>query len=305
MDYTQVNPNIKLNNGKSMPIMGLGTHAIKDITNTIYESIKNGVRLFDCAMRYENEKEIGEGINKAIRDGIVKRQDLFIVTKLWVTERSDPEVTIKKQLEIFNLDYVDLYLDHWPFSILDIGDNKIIKTPLHILWPKMENLVRKGYTKSIGVSNYHIQLLMDLLSYCEIKPVVNQFEYHPYNTEVDLVNFCKAHDIIVVGYNSLCRGTYMSFHVEKNKNLLEEVIVKKLAEKYSKTPGQIALNFCVSQGIGAIPASSNANRSIENLQTLSFKLTDEEIKSLHNLNENIRFNPPNQWDFAKGVNLLA
>ena len=139
---------IKLNNGSYMPKVGLGTHAIKDVANTIYESIKNGIRHFDCAFKYGNEKEIGEGIAKAIKDKLVKREDLFISTKLWVTDRSDPEGAIKKQLEAFNLDYFDLYLEHMPLSILEF-EGKIIKTPLHQLWPKMENIVKKGLARGL------------------------------------------------------------------------------------------------------------------------------------------------------------
>jgi diketogulonate reductase-like aldo/keto reductase len=234
----------------------------------------------------------------------VKREELFIATKLWVTDRSDPEDAIKKQLTAFSLEYFDLYLEHMPLSILDF-EGKVTKTPLHQLWPKMEKLVKQGLTKSIGVSNYHIQLLMELLSYCEIKPVCNQIEYHPYLTEVSLVDYCKANEIVVVGYNTLCRGTYMSFHTEKNKNLLEEPLVKKFSEKYGKSPGQVALNFCLAQDILVIPASSNSKRALENLQSLSFKLTTEEVAQLHELNENIRFNPTSQWDWSKGVNLFG
>ena len=296
--------NIILNNGSCMPKVGLGTHAIKDVANTIYESIKNGIRHFDCAFRYGNEKEIGEGIAQAIKDKIVKREDLFITTKLWIADRSDPEGAIKKQLEAFNLDYIDLYLDHMPFSILE-SERKIIKTPLHKLWPKMENLVKKGLAKSIGVCNYHVQLLMELLSYCEIKPVCNQIEYHPYLTEVDLVDYCKANSIVVIAYNSLCRGPYMSLHTEKNKNLLEETLVKKYAKKYGKSAGQIALNFSLAQDILVIPASRTTNRTLENLQSLSFRLNQEEIKSLLGLNENIRFNTTSQKEWSKGVNLFG
>ena len=217
---------IKLHSGQEMPIFGLGTFLVKDVDNIVYQSIKQGVRLIDTASRYQNEKEVGDGINKAIQEGIVKREELFVVTKLWVGDKENPEEAIKKSLALLNLSYVDCYLDHWPMQIFEWeGKNYVI--PTHVVWKSMENLVRKGYTKSIGVCNYNVMRLMDLIALAEIKPVINQIEYHPYLVQDNLIDYCKSNQIEIMSYNVLCRGVYVSrFHSEEKLNLLDESLVK-------------------------------------------------------------------------------
>jgi len=288
-----------LNNGVKMPLAGLGTYNIQNLADNIYESIKNGLRLIDTAQFYKNEKEVGEGINKAIKENIVERKDLFVLTKLWNTSKHIPEETLINQLKDLNLDYVDLYLDHWPTQINEV-DGKIIKTPMHILWKNMENLVKKGLTKSIGVSNYNIQSLMNLLSFCEIKPVLNEVEFHPYFHQKELLNFCKNNDIQLLAYNSLCRGVYTkrAHNKEVNYNLLEENVIVELAKKYNKTPGQIALNWAIYQNVAVIPASGKPYRVKENIESAYFRLSKEDYEKVCGLNIGYRFLPsrivPNQ-----------
>jgi diketogulonate reductase-like aldo/keto reductase len=295
---------IKLNNGYDIPIIGMGTSNQQDLSNIIYESIKDGLRSIDTASIYRNEREVGEGINRAINDGIVKREELFIVTKLWITDKHQPEESIKKQLKELNLDYVDLYLDHWPISIYKI-DDKMYRTPIHQVWKNMENLVKKGYTKSIGVSNYSVQILMDLLTYCEIKPVVNQVEYHPYLHQANLHKYCMDNGIYLIAYNSLTKGAYTSVHSDKNLILIEEPLIKNLATKYNKTPGQICLNWALVQKVFVIPATSNSKRMKENLNSLSFKLSNEDMNSLKSLNIDFRFLSSTQYSFCMGYDIFA
>ena len=180
-----------------VPTIGLGTAFMtSDISEIVYSSIKDGTRLIDTAAVYGSEQGIAKGIKKAINDGLVKRDELFITTKLSKFEMSDPENAIKKSLKNLELDYMDLYLMHWPkFFDYDKNGNKINIAPLHKTWPLMESFVEKGYTKYIGVSNFSVQTLLNLLSFCKIKPLVNEIEFHPYLFQKKLVEFCRKEDI--------------------------------------------------------------------------------------------------------------
>ena len=280
---------ILLNNGLEMPLAGLGTYAIENLAEVIYESIKFGLRLIDTAQFYQNEKEVGEGINKALKEKVVERKDLFIITKVWWTDKHIPEEKLLNSLKELNLDYVDLYLDHWPHQLNEVN-GKIIKTPMHVLWENMENLVRKGLTKSIGVSNYNIQSLMNLLSFCEIKPVINEVEYHPYLYQKELLDFCRKNGIYLMAYNSLCRGKYTKGKDnEVAFNLLEEDVVKELCVKYNKTPGQIALNWAIFQNVAVIPSSGKPLRVKENIESANFRLSQEDFEKISELNKGFRF----------------
>jgi len=154
----------------------------------------------------------------------------------------------------------------------------------------MEGLVKKGLTKSIGVSNYNVQALVDVLSYCEIKPAVNQVEFHPYLHQTGLLEFCNLHGVRVVAYNSLCRGKYTTIlHKEGTKNLLEEPVVIETAKKYGKSAAQIALNWALAQGLIVIPSSSKTERMKENLQSDTFVMSKDDIENIGKLNHAYRF----------------
>ena len=268
--------NIKLNNGLSCPLLGIGTSHMQNADEVVYQSIKDGTRLIDTATAYKNEDLVGKGINKAIEEGIVKREDLFVVTKCWITDKEDPEKALKASLERLNLSYVDLYLDHWPSGKCYNGQHDFKLVSMREMWPKMESLVEKGLTKSIGVSNYNVQNILIILSICMIKPVVNEIEFHPYLYQKDLKEFCDKEDIKIFAYNPLVKGSYCKNRHEKIMNergldLLNESIVKSLAEKYGKTPGQIILNWQVQIGVIPIPGTSNPQRMKENLGSIDFK----------------------------------
>ena len=306
----KISSNYTLNNGLKMPRIGLGTYAIENIGEIVYQSIKDGVRLIDTAYIYENESVIGAAIKKAIDDKLVTRPELFIVTKLPTTWRHKSNEIILKQLKNLGLDYVDLYLDHWPYGeSLDEQNNKNYKA-LHILWAELEGLVEKGFAKSIGVSNYNVQLLMDLLIYAKIKPVVNQFELHPYLPQKNLVKYCLDNKVAITAYNSLSKGKYVdAYHgkqkEEKNLDLLSEPIVKELSEKYKVGAGNIALNWALAQDINVIPSTANPSRMKENLKSLEFNLSKEDLEKLDSLNINYRFNSPLQYPFGQGIDIFA
>ena len=162
--------NLKLNSGFEMPIMGFGTWQIKD-ADVFYRALKNGYRNFDTATVYGNEEMLGEALERGIQEGIATRENIFIATKLWHSDYADPEAALRLSLSKLKTDYVDLYLIHWPNNGVGGG---VLTLPMYALWKKMEELVKKGLAKSIGVSNFNIQLLADMLTYVEIKPAVNQ-----------------------------------------------------------------------------------------------------------------------------------
>lgn len=188
--------------GNKIPRSGFGTSKLQgNIETLVKEAIKAGYRHIDTARAYLNEEQIGKALKEVISEGIVKREELFITTKIWNTEKEDVEGALKGSLERLGLDYVDLYLVHWPLGDTDAQTGKVKKqVPLHITWKALEAQVKAGRVKSIGVSNFNVQLLLDLLSYAEIKPACNQVEVHPYLTQEDLVKFCKKNDIEIVAY---------------------------------------------------------------------------------------------------------
>lgn len=212
---------------------------------------------------------------------------MFIITKIWPTYYDKVEETIKAQLKLLQLDYIDLYLLHWPLRAFNTETNEFQKIPTHKLWADMESLVKKGFTKSIGVSNFNAQILIDIFTYCEIKPVVNEFECHPYYIRKNLIDFSQKFDIHVIAYSSL-----VSAHYTKSKlgcSLLEEPIIVELSKKYNKSNAQIALNWALCKNLSVIPKSSDIKRILENFEASNFKLSNEDVAKIDSLDKNLRF----------------
>lgn len=273
-----------------IPNIGIGTANMQNVEEVVYQAIKDGVRLIDTASMYKNEEQVGNAINKAINEGIVKREDLYVVTKFWLDEKEDPEKALRASLDRLKLNYVDLFLDHWPTGKCYNGQYNFKLICVKEYWPKMEKCVDDGLTKAIGVSNYNVQNLLIVLSVARIKPLVNEVEFHPYLYQKDLLEFCNLEKIKILAYNPLVKGLYCKERhgkemEEKKLDLLNEPEVKSLAEKHGKTPGQIVLNWEIQKGVIPIPGTSKPERMKENLEATNFQLDQSDCETLEHYAE--------------------
>jgi len=285
-----VSKRVLLNDGHFMPLVGLGTYTALDqeVKKTLRMAIEAGYRMFDTAMLYENEVAIGEAIREMIDEGIIRREDIFITTKVWNTYHSQKQVMVsaKKSLENLGLDYVDLLLIHWPTGFKENSghrpkdsNGKYMYSEIDYTetWLGMEDVLESGLTKSIGVSNFNHKQLERIIEMCEHKPVVNQVECHPYLNQQKLVDFCDEHDIILQAFTPLGRGEI---------NVLSDLALKKIAAAHEKSVAQVAIRFQVQRGVSVIPKSCTKTRIIENMNVFDFTLAEDEMDSLMSLNKN-------------------
>lgn len=271
---------IKLNNDVEMPGVGLGVFQVEN--NETAEIVKNaieaGYRSIDTAAIYGNEAGVGEGIKLALASTGLKREDLFITSKVWNSGLSYTETVAAydESLKKLGLDYLDLYLIHWP------GKNKYAES-----WRALEDLYKEGKIKAIGVCNFNISHLQDLLKIARVMPVINQVEFHPRLQQVALRSFCKEHNIQLEAWAPLMQG-----------GLLEDQIIAKIAEKYGKSNSQVILRWDIQNGVVTIPKSVRKERMTQNADIFDFNLTDEELEVINAMNLDKRVGPdPEEFDF--------
>ncbi|WP_206166217.1 aldo/keto reductase [Mammaliicoccus sciuri] len=267
---------IEFYNGNSIPALGLGTFRVEnndECREAVKHAIISGYRHIDTAQTYHNEEKVGQGIKEGLEAAGLNREDLFITTKLWMTDygRENVQSAYEASLKRLGLDYVDLYLIHWP------GQDKDLITET---WKAMENLYNEGKIKNIGVSNFHVHHLEELLQEASIKPVINQIECHPYLTQKELRAYLEAQKIVAQSWSPLMNG-----------QILEDEVVKEIAIELGKTPAQVIIRWNIDENIVVIPKSVTPSRIEENLNVFDFELSEDQLSRLNALNKDERIGP--------------
>lgn len=256
---------LTLNTGAKMPLEGFGVFQIPDAAEcekVTYEAIKTGYRLIDTARAYFNEEAVGKAVAKAIADGITTREELFITTKVWVTDMGTEEAAyeaVKASLERLNLDYVDLILLHQPMNDYFAAYRGITKA------------YKEGLTKAIGVANFYPAILANLCEAAEVTPAVNQVELHPYFVQQDAIENMKSYGVIPQAWGPLAEGKH---------GIFTDPELTAIGDNYGKTAAQVALKWNAQRGVSIIPKSVHVDRMEQNLDIWDFTLTDEEMAAI-------------------------
>lgn len=260
----------QLSNGVEIPIIGFGTYKLQnendEACNIIKEAINSGYTSIDTASFYNNE----EGVGKGIREAGIPREELFVTTKVWIDD-DGYENTINafnKSLDKLGLEYIDLYLVHWPTE-------NIKET-----WKAMEYLYKEKKVRAIGVCNFTVKQLEEIIGFSEINPMVNQVEIHPKRSEKELLKVCKRHNIVVQAWSPIMRG-----------QLSSNTIIKQLSQKYNKSEAQIILRWHLQNNVIAIPKTSKLNRIKENIDIFDFDIEKEDMDKIDSINKNERMKP--------------
>lgn len=280
-----VKDRIMLHNEYEIPCVGYGTYKAlgKECETSVSEAIKSGYRLIDTASLYDNEESVGKSISKSR----VKREDLFVTTKVWNTERGYEKTkkAFEESINKLGLDYIDLYLIHWPANQKQYG--VIAKKLNQDTWRALEDLYLEGRIKAIGVSNFLPHHIDGLLETARIRPMVNQIEYHPGWPQIETLEYCKKHDIVVEGWSPFGREAVLN----------NEVLIE-IAKKYGKSVPQVCLRWAVQNGVVPLPKSSTPERMKENTDIFDFNLEDDDMDKITSLrNIGGKSDNPDEVDF--------
>lgn len=270
-----------LNNGVEMQWVGLGVFKVEEgpeLVNAVKSAIKLGYRSIDTAAIYGNEEGVGQGIREGIAEAGISREDLFITSKVWNSDLGYESAiqAYETSLQKLGLEYLDLYLIHWP-----------VEGKYKDAWRALEKLYKEEKVRAIGVSNFQVHHLEELLKDAEVKPVINQVEYHPRLTQQEVKAFCRENGIQLEAWSPLMQG-----------QLLDNDIITSIAEKHGKSAAQVILRWDLQNGVITIPKSTKEHRIAANASIFDFELSSDEMEQISSLNQNLRVGPdPDHIDF--------
>lgn len=299
--------------GDQLPLLGLGTWKSEpgQVYQAVREAIKIGYRHIDCAAAYGNEAEVGRALGDAVRERQVTRAELWITSKLWCNAHGRDNVApaLQKTLTDLQLDYLDLYLIHWPIPLKPSVSFPSTasdfmppdQVPLHSTWAGMEAAVSAGMTRHIGLSNCSAKKLRELSPHCRIQPEVNQVELHPLLQQPELLTYCAAAGIHVTAYSPLGSSDRPAFVKAADAPvLLENAVIRSIAEAHGRTPAQVLLAWHLQRGISTTPKSVNPARLRENFAAAELRLTDADMKRIGALDQGYRLLVGSFWEMPGG-----
>ncbi|WP_127498707.1 aldo/keto reductase [Paenibacillus glycanilyticus] len=276
-----LNDKVILQNGVAMPWLGLGVFKVEDgsvVIQSVKDAIKNGYRSIDTAAIYDNETGVGQAVRESMAEHGIEREDLFITSKVWNADLGYESTlaAFETSLNKLGLDYLDLYLIHWP-----------VEGKYKDAWRALETLYKQGRVKAIGVSNFHVHHLQDLMKDAEVIPMVDQVEYHPMLAQNELRAFTREHNIQLEAWSPLMQG-----------QLLDHPVLSGIAAKHGKSVAQVILRWDLQNGVVTIPKSIKESRIIENAHVFDFELSSDDMAAIDALNEDRRVGPdPDNFDF--------
>lgn len=311
-------PALRLSTGSELPCIGFGFWKVDRprAAEVARQAIRVGYRHLDCACDYGNEAEVGQGIAQAISEGLCRREDLWVTSKLWNTYHEADRVreACERSLNDLGLQQLDLYLIHFPIAQIFVPfehryppgwfydpatpnpQMAEIRIPISETWRAMEQLVEAGLVRHIGICNFGTSLLRDLLSYARIRPAVLQVESHPYLTQDKLLRYCLQEKIAYTAFSPLGAQSYFSLGMaDPSESLLEHPVIRSIAMDQQRTPAQVLLRWGIQRNTAVIPKTSDVERMKENLAVFDFQLSPREMQLISNLNQNRRFNDPGHF----------
>lgn len=313
-------------NGTPFPTLGLGTWKSEPgaVSKIVKAAIETGYRAIDCACDYGNEHEVGEGIKAGLQAADIPREKLFITSKLWNTyhRREHVRPACERTLADLGVDYLDLYLIHFPISLKYVPfekryppewihdpDNEAHNTlivddvPVRETWEAMEALVDDGLVKHIGISNFPVALIQDLLSYARIKPSVLQVELHPYLQQTRLLEVCKRNNIVVTAFSPLGAASYVALNMDKGDDLLKDPVLQAIADRNGRSVAQVCIRWGIQRGSAIIPKTTREERLKENMDVFGWELSDNDMEEIAKLDRGRRYNDPGEFCVGMGMSI--